>query len=159
MLRMRANDGTRYPDDLGCRNRRRDDAQRALHEHHEVWIPFGRGRVRRHHLDARPTDRALAPYLDREERSDGPPSRKARLRDMADRDARQATQRRRPTNVCVDRFHVRIRRTNSLCDFVGGISWYSGIAGRIKSFRRLLTRRHSQRATAKSGGVTFRPID
>ena len=107
------------------------------------------GGVRRHRLDGRPTDGALAPYLDREERSDSSPSRKARLRDAADRDARQATQRRRPVNVCVDRFHVRIRRTNSFCDFVGGIGWYSGIAGKIKSWRRFFTRRPSQRATMK----------
>ena len=95
-------------------------------------------------------DTALAPYLEREERSDGPPSRKAQLPNTADRDARQATQGRRPVNLCVDRFRVRIRRTNSLCDFVGDISWYSGIVGRIKSCRRFLTRRHSQRATMKS---------
>jgi two-component sensor histidine kinase len=67
----------------------------------------------------------------------------------ADRDARQAAQGRRPVNLCVDRFHLRIRRTNSFCDFVGGISWHLGIAGRIKSWRRFFTRRPSQRATMK----------
>ena len=83
----------------------------------------------------RPADAALAPHLDREERSGSPPSRKAQLRHTADRDARQAAQGRRPVNLCVDRFHLRIRRTNSFCDFVGGISWHLGIAGRIKSWR------------------------
>ena len=101
------------------------------------------GGVGRHHLDAGPTETALAPYLDRDERSDGPPSRKAQLRNTANRDARQATQGRCAVNLCVDRFHVRIRRTNGLCDFVGGISWYSGIAGRVKSCRWFFTRPRS----------------
>ena len=36
----------RSPDDLGRRDRRRDDAQRALHQHHEVRSPVGaEGRV------------------------------------------------------------------------------------------------------------------
>ena len=64
-------------------------------------------------------------------------------------DARQAAQGRRPVNLCVDRFHLRIRRTNSICNFVGGISWHLGIAGSIKSWRRFFTRRPSQRATMK----------
>jgi two-component sensor histidine kinase len=101
------------------------------------------GGVGRHHLDAGPTETALAPYLERDERSDGPPSRKAQLRNTANRDARQATQGRCAVNLCVDRFHVRIRRTNGLCDFVGGISWYSGIAGRVKSCRWFFTRPRS----------------
>ena len=84
-----------------------------------------------------------------EERSGSPPSRKAQLRHATDRDARQAAQGRRPVNLCVDRFHLRIRRTNSFCNFVGGISWHLGIAGSIKSWRRFFTRRPSQRATMK----------
>ena len=51
--------GTRYPDNVGCRHRRRDDAQRTLHEHHEVWRPVGPGGARRHHLDAGPQTQRL----------------------------------------------------------------------------------------------------
>jgi two-component sensor histidine kinase len=44
-------------------------------------------------------------------------------------------------------FRVRIRGTNSFCDFVGDISWYSGIAGGIKMCRRFF-----QSARSHEGG-------
>ena len=77
------------------------------------------------------------------------PSRKAQLRHTADRDDRQATQGRRPANLCVDRFHLRLRRTNSFCDFVGGISWHLGIAGTNSNRGDGSMKRPSQRAIMK----------
>jgi HWE histidine kinase len=105
---------TDYPDHLGRRNRDCNDAQRTLHQHHEVRRLISPDWPRRYRLDARHSEAARALNLDRKRRAPCRSSLATKLRDPPDRDARQAVEGRCSADLRAQRPCLRARCTASV---------------------------------------------